>query len=405
MRILTALTYYRPHTSGLTIYAERLAEALVRRGHQVTILTSRHDPESALEEMRNGVRIRRVPVAARLGKGVLMPSFGVAATREVLRHDVQLLHLPQFDAAGLALRGRLLKRPTVVTYHCDLILPPGIVNAFVNGTVNAVNHLTARWAHRVVAYTEDFAASSPFLRRYATKRALIPPPVELPAPDAAGLAAKGGYARGGRPVIGMATRLAGEKGVEVLLDALATVHARFPEARVLYAGQHQGVWGEQEYAARLEPRIERYQRAGRWKFLGVLSPAELAAFFEEIDVLVVPSLNSTESFGLIQIEAMIQGTPCIASDLPGVRQPVRITGMGKVVPVGDAPALGRAIVDVLTTGRSPSWNPAAVAAQFRPDQCATSYERLFEEVAAELGGVDGQPGRAPNQGTAEDPRE
>jgi len=44
MRILTILTYYRPHISGLTIYAERLAVALVKRGHQVTVLTSQINP-------------------------------------------------------------------------------------------------------------------------------------------------------------------------------------------------------------------------------------------------------------------------------------------------------------------------------------------------------------------------
>jgi hypothetical protein len=45
MRILTALTYYRPHFSGLTIYAERLARALVRRGHSVTVLTAQYSPD------------------------------------------------------------------------------------------------------------------------------------------------------------------------------------------------------------------------------------------------------------------------------------------------------------------------------------------------------------------------
>ena len=44
MRILIALTYYRPHVSGLTIYAERLARGLARRGHAVTVLTSRFAP-------------------------------------------------------------------------------------------------------------------------------------------------------------------------------------------------------------------------------------------------------------------------------------------------------------------------------------------------------------------------
>ena len=50
MKILTVLTYYRPHTSGLTIYAERLAQAFVKRGHEVTIMTTQYDPSLPQEE-------------------------------------------------------------------------------------------------------------------------------------------------------------------------------------------------------------------------------------------------------------------------------------------------------------------------------------------------------------------
>jgi glycosyltransferase involved in cell wall biosynthesis len=383
MRILTALTYYRPHTSGLTIYAERLARALVDRGHEVTVLTSRFEPELPLEEIADGVRVLRVPVAARIGKGVLMPTLGLVATREVLSHDVQLLHLPQFDAAGLALRGRLFRRPTVLTYHCDLLLPPGLFNRFVNTTVHAMNHLAARSAHRIVAYTDDFAAHSPYLTRYADKRVVILPPVELP-PVSRSLEPRG-WVQSSGPVIGMATRLASEKGVEVLLDALPFIVERFPNARILFAGQHEGVWGEQEYADRLRPRIEEQRAAGRWTWLGILSPAEMASFFEQLDLLVVPSLNSTESFGLIQIEAMMKGKPAVASDLPGVRQPVRMTGMGEVVAVGDAEALAEAVVRVLEGPERYAGNPKAVAERFHPARCAEAYEDLFLEIAAALG--------------------
>ncbi len=48
MRLLIAHTYYRPYTSGVTIYIERLANELVRRGHAVTILTSHYDPSLPL---------------------------------------------------------------------------------------------------------------------------------------------------------------------------------------------------------------------------------------------------------------------------------------------------------------------------------------------------------------------
>ncbi len=52
-----------------------------------------------------------------------MPTFGWLANRMVLETDAIQLHLPQFDAAGVALRGRLLKKPTLITYHCDLFCP------------------------------------------------------------------------------------------------------------------------------------------------------------------------------------------------------------------------------------------------------------------------------------------
>jgi len=47
LKILIVLTYYRPHISGLTIYAERIAKAFARRGHQVTVLTSQFDKNLA----------------------------------------------------------------------------------------------------------------------------------------------------------------------------------------------------------------------------------------------------------------------------------------------------------------------------------------------------------------------
>ncbi len=182
MRILTVLTYYRPHTSGLTIYTERLAKALAKRGHDLTVFTTQYQPDLPLEEVRDGVRIIRVPVAFRVSKGVIAPSFGRMATRLVREHDVVHLHLPQFDAPGVALRARLMGKPAVLTYHCDLSLPRGPFNFIVNQVVHVMNHLAAMLADNIVTYTQDYADHSPFLSRYKKKLRVIPPPVVLPVP-------------------------------------------------------------------------------------------------------------------------------------------------------------------------------------------------------------------------------
>jgi len=386
MKILEMLTYYRPHVSGLTIYVERLSKALAERGHEVTVLTSQYDRSLPRTEVVDGVRVVRVPVVMRVSKGVIMPTVGFEATKHVLRNDVVHLHLPQFDAAGVAVRGRLFKRPTVLTYHCDVKLPPGLLNLVANRVVDVMNNIAAIFAHRLVTYTQDYADHSPYARRYRRKLTTILPPVTLPKASEEEIEAfrAAHNPQGRRPVIGMAARLAAEKGVEVLLQAMPRVLEHFPEALVLYAGPYQNVLGEEAYARRVLPMAEKLAAEGHWKFLGLLSPHQMAAFYPNLDVLVLPSLNSTESFGLVQIEAMMNGVPVVASNLPGVRQPVKMTGMGEIAEVGDHESLAEALIKVLSHPENYRGDPEEIAHRFSPAQTAAAYEALFKQLLAEV---------------------
>jgi glycosyltransferase involved in cell wall biosynthesis len=175
----------------------------------------------------------------------------------------------------------------------------------------------------------------------------------------------------------MAARLAAEKGVEVLLDAFPKIQQRYPEALVVFAGQYQNVLSEEAYAARVLPRIEPLVAQGSWRWLGILSPEVMAKLFRTVDLLVVPSLNSTESFGLVQIEAMMSGAPVVASDLPGVRQPVLTSGMGRIAAVGDAESLAECMLDVLGSREKFLRDPDLIREQYSADRCAKEYEALF----------------------------
>lgn len=386
MKILIALTYYRPHISGLTIYTERLSKALVNRGHEVTVLTSHYDPSTQLEEMKDGVKIVRVPVLFRISKGVVMPTLGAIATQLIRDRDIVHLHLPQFDAASIAIRGRLLNKPTIITYHCDLKLPPGLFNNLSNYAVHLMNHIAARSAHRIVTYTSDYAQNSPYTQRYLYKVETILPPVELPntSPEKVHAFASLNNLDNKGPVIGMAARFAAEKGIEILLGALPRLMEVYPNAMVLYAGQYRDVLGEDEYARRLLPIIDDYRNKGQWKFVGILGPEQMASFYPNLDVLVVPSLNSTESFGLVQIEAMMNGVPVVASDLPGVRQPVRITGMGKTFSLGDSNELANALISILDQPSKYKGDQNVIDRKFSSDSTAAAYEKLYRKIESEL---------------------
>jgi glycosyltransferase involved in cell wall biosynthesis len=345
-------------------------------------MTTQYDPSLSLEETLDGVKIIRVPVAARISKGVIAPAFGFYATKLVAQHDVVHMHLPQFDAPGLALRGRLFGKPAVLTYHCDLHLPPGFFNRFVNAVVDFQNNMAGILSNHIVTYTQDYADHSPYLSSYASKLTPILPPVELPAPlpGAAEAFAEEHHVKQRRPVIGMAARFAAEKGVEVLLDALPTILQKYPKAQVLFAGQYQNVIGEQAYYDRLMPRIREYEITGHWTFLGILDPVEIAAFYPNLDVLTVPSLNSTEAFGLVQIEAMMNGVPCVPSALPGVRQPVMMHGMGRVAQIGDSADLAACILEVLDEPDKYRGDIESIKNAYNPDSVAAEYEKMFERL-------------------------
>ncbi len=380
MRILTTLTYYRPHYSGLTIYAERLARALVQRGHQVTVLTSRYDPSLPAREVRDGVRVIRPHVLARVSKGVLMPSLIFHAWKNIRQADVVHLHLPQLDAAYIALLCRLFHKPVVVTYHCDLLLPRGFIHSIANQVSHLANRITLGLADQVVVNTISYAQESAFLSRYLPKMRAIPTPVELIAANPADVASIRLKAclEPGQRLIGMVARLASEKGVEYLVEAMPEILKKNPTARVLHVGQYQNVLGEEGYACKLEPLIRALD--DHWTFLGILPPAELTAFYQLCEVTVLPSTNSTESFGIVQVESMACGTPVVASDLPGVREPVKLTGMGRLAAPANTTALADAINQVLGHLDEYHGDVEAVKKQFSSEHIAAEYERLFHEV-------------------------
>lgn len=382
MKILIVLTYYRPHISGLTIYAELLANAFIARGHEVTVLTSRHEKNLPLIEIRNKVRIVRAPVLMKISKGVVMPTFPALVAQLVKENDVVQVHLPQFDSAIVALIAKALQKPTIITYHCDLIMPPGLIPWMANQSVMFMNRVAAFFAARLVTYTSDYADHSQFLSKYRNKLQIIPPPVELPDVTRKQIEdyRKKTNPSGKRPVIGMAVRFATEKGIEVVLDAMPEILANFPNAQLQFSGPYKDIRGEEQYINRLMPRIHLLEDKGSWLFLGPQSHEEMALFYPNIDVLILPSLNATEAFGLVQIEAMISGTPCVASALPGVRQPVLRHKMGEVVPIGDSKALAKALIKIFNQPASYQQDPQEIRVTYLPDKIAAHYEQLIQEI-------------------------
>jgi glycosyltransferase involved in cell wall biosynthesis len=182
----------------------------------------------------------------------------------------------------------------------------------------------------------------------------------------------------GQPILCFAGRFVHEKRPDLAIRALAVVKQTYPGVRLVFAGQYdipyEDTWEEnQALVAEFREHLI---------FLGELDDAQaLANVYAACDALVLTS--DTECFALVQVEAMMCGTPVIMTDTPGGRVPVRATGMGKLAPMGDAEAIGRAIVEVLQNPEDYCKTRAEIEAIFNLERTVDEYEQvLYEAVRA-----------------------
>jgi glycosyltransferase involved in cell wall biosynthesis len=379
VKILMALDYYKPNISGLSLYVERLAGALAKRGHAVTVLTHRHRPELPAEENEDGIRIVRAAVAARLGKALVSPALLPLASRELADADVFHLHAPLAPAVPLSLLAAHAQVPIVVTYHCDLRPPPGVVQRLIEAMARASQNFALDRAETVVTYTEDYAKNTDALAERPDRVRWVLPPVPDPPPGRLSREeVRRRYAIRGKPVILFLGRFAEEKGLPHLIDAFALVRRRFPEAALVLAGEKDSVPGE-TVGERLAPLLA--DPSSGIVATGLVPPEATVELFSVADVLVLPSINSTESFGLCQVEAMLCGVPSVASNLPGVRQPVRMTGMGEIAAIADPADLARQLLRVLESPESYRKARQSIRDTFDIDRTVSEYEEIYRRAA------------------------
>lgn len=378
--VLLCLLYYTPHRTGLTLYVQQLAEGLAARGHRVTVLCAHHTSETPVgESLENGVRVVRLKTLPfGISRGMVMPGYPRALWRLMREHDVVSLHTPMMETALVSLAARLTGRRIVVTHHGDLVLPAGFGNRLITAVMYGFYRFMASAAPAFVCHTADYARHSSYLRPYLERVEVIPPFVDVPRPDPERVRElRRAWSPDGGPILGFAGRFVEEKRPDLLIHSLEVVNRTFPNARVVFAGQHQIPY--ESFWPRYQWLVDRYR--DQLVFLGVVpSPQEMANFYAACDLLALPS--DTECFALVQVEAMLCGTPVVMTDTPGGRVPVQLTGMGKIVPRDDWQALGEAIVEILRDRPRFLKPEAEIRRHFSVEETMGRYEELFARWAA-----------------------
>ncbi len=322
MRILHIGKFFPPVTGGIESFLGDLLPSLERGG--VTTAALVHD--DIRQEQSPGCHPKtilfRVPCYGTLLYAPISPAFIFAMRKaiQVFRPDILHFHVPNtsaFWALPLSIAGAL---PWVVHWHADVV--PSAIDrrmALAYQLYRPIEKLFLRRAQSIIATSQSYLNTSNALVDFRDKCHIVPlglDPDRLKKPDDAGL----GWAEtvwgqpGGRIlVIG---RLTYYKGHEVMLDASTAL----PDARILIVGN-----GERESG--LQRRIHTLGLSNKVSLLGSLPESDLHALISSCDCLCLPSVERTEAFGLVLLEAMRYGKPVVASDIPG-------SGIGWVVEDG-----------------------------------------------------------------------
>ncbi|HSG05919.1 MAG TPA: glycosyltransferase, partial [Nitrospiria bacterium] len=232
MKILIGIQYYFPYRSGLTEYARMLGEELVRRGHRVTVLTSRSSPEFKEEEEIGGVRVLRLPVMFKLNRACFMPRFLPMLARLGKDHDIINLHFPMPECLPAAFLSR--KSRLVVTYQCDITVQGNPFIYFLQAVYFAALHRSLRYPRKIVALNREYAEASairPFLEKVVP---IFPPIKPLDGTSPSALKTRLGITEG--PVIGFLGRVVFEKGLGDLVAAMPRIKESHPGATLVIGG-------------------------------------------------------------------------------------------------------------------------------------------------------------------------
>lgn len=332
LRVGIVCPYSYDVPGGVQFHVRDLAEALIARGHTVSVLAPADDDTPIPEYMTAAGRA--IPV--RYNGAVARMTFGPVTAARVRKwlaageFDVLHLHEPVTPSLGM-LALWIADGPIVATFHTALIRSRPLQMAYPL-VRQSLEKISAR-----IAVSED--ARRTLVEHMGGDAVVIPNGVYVdqftaatPDPRWTGTPE--------RPTIAFLGRLDEErKGLPVLLGAVPRVLAEIPGARFLVAGR--GETGPDDVRELLGA-----QAASAVEFLGGISDEDKANLLASVDVYCGPQTGG-ESFGIVLVEAMSAGATVVASDLGAFSRVLDDGAAGVLFRTGDSADLADTLVRVL----------------------------------------------------------
>lgn len=399
MRIVLFTDAYHPQVSGLVSSIDEFCRCLTERGHQVRIVCPSYPSYSAEADDRFPcIRVPSMSAFVASNDRLAIPWRESEALREVDAFDPEVVHIQTEFSIGFLGKWycRTRGKPVLATCHTHYEM---YAKGYFPWAPEALCRLVARTGMRMAYRRVDHIVTPSLhirdvMRSYGLDRnfVVIPTGVDArlfrPRPEEAAVYRKDlarrypGFGKG--PLLLYAGRIGQEKNLSLLAAAMSTLVARFPELRLLMVGD-----GPRK--TELHQEFRRYGLQDQVLWTGFQPRELLPVIYSAADIFVFPS--TTETQGLVTIEAMLCGTPVVGVDKMGSAE-ILAGDRGGFLTSDDPDAFAAAVARLLEDPvlRAAKAEEARIhARRWTIDNACDLMERLYSNV---FGTRDGEPEEA-----------
>lgn len=298
IKVLHIGKFYPPYFGGIETVNYDIVEGVNKKGIQVDVLCSNH--ERGRKESKEKYKIYRANTLKVVASTPLSFDLVFLLKKIQREYDIIHVHLPN-PLANLAVFLTRPKARIILHWHSDIVKQKNLLKLY-----KPLQTWLLKRADAIIATSPNYIKGSEFLQKYLSKTSYIPLGVEKMRVNETKLTSLREQYKGKKIVFALG-RLIYYKGFEYLIDA-----AEFLPENILVL-----IGGVGELYEEFQKRISAKGLENKVQLLGKIPFDELGAYYELCDVYCMPSIEKSEAFGVVQIEAMSFGKPIVSTDIEG----------------------------------------------------------------------------------------
>ncbi len=329
-KILIVTDFFEPHISGIVTYIKQHIVAYKELNFSVTILTTLHNNSLKKEEIIDNIRIIRCKPTIKISRGFYSFELVYKYFKLQKRFDFINVFYPLTEILPIFMK---FNNKTFFTYCC---LPPSFLNnRFSSLYFYLFGLMSLFFPKKIITLSNDYFSNT-FLHRFFDKKVIEISPFIVKKNIKKTLNINQEFN------IGYLGRICEEKGLEILIKASEILNSKLLNYKLLIAGD----LNDKRFYKYIQQIKDKSKVNKNIIFIGKINEAEKDKFLTKLDVLVLPSVNSFEAFGIVQLEAMNNGVPVLASNIKGVRSIIKKTENGYLFEKNNFKELARMLLKI-----------------------------------------------------------